>query len=255
MTGYNIGSLERGMKILELLAGNNEPMGVTDLARILNLDKSMVFRLLATLKSKGYVEQNPETRKYTIGLKMVTLGGRILGNNDIYLQTKPVMKKVLKATDETVHLAMLMDNQAVYIAQEVSPKVISFNTEIGRREPLHCTAVGKALVAFLPEEQLDAILQELDFTRYTAKTITSPQIFKAHCLEIRARGYAVDDEELHKGVRCIAAPVRGYDSTVLASLGISGPATRLRMDRIPRLAEIVVRYAQEASARLGYVPS
>jgi len=253
MTSYNIGSLERGMKILEILAKKNEFMGVTELAKIMNLDKSMVYRLLATLRSKGYIEQDPETRKYLIGPKMVALSSRILGSNDIYFQAKPIMKRVLRETGETVHLAMLMDNQAVYIAQEVSPEVISINTEIGQREPLHCTAVGKALVAFLPEEELDAIIQELDFARHTAKTITSPQVFKAHCLEIRAQGYAVDDEELHEGVRCIGAPVRGYDGIVLASLGISGPSTRLQMDRIPRLAKIVTKWAEEASARLGYV--
>ncbi|HIQ04673.1 MAG TPA: IclR family transcriptional regulator, partial [Anaerolineae bacterium] len=157
-------------------------------------------------------------------------------------------------TGETVHLAMLMDNQAVFIAQELSSKVFGINTEIGQREPLHCTAVGKALVAFLPEEQLDAIIEELDFARYTTKTITSPQVFKAHCSEIRARGYAVDDEEFYEGLRCIGAPIRGHGGIVLASLGISGLSTRLRMKRIPALAEIVVKYAEEISARLGYVP-
>lgn len=255
MTTYTIGSLERGMRILEILAKRGEFMGVTDLARILDLDKSNVYRLLSTLKSKGYVEQSLETKKYTIGVKMVALGARILRNNDLYSQAKPIMKNMLRVTSETVHLAMLMDNQAVYIAQELSPKVISINTEIGQREPLHCTAVGKALVAFLPDEQLDAIIQELDFARHTARTITSPEMFKAHCLEIRERGYAVDNEELYKGVRCIGAPIRGYGGTVLASLGISGPSTRLWKDRILSLAEIVVEYAQEVSARLGYAPS
>lgn len=253
MTSYNIGSLERGMKILEILAKRNETTSITELAKILNLDKSMVYRLLATLKARGYIEQDPETKKYMVGSKMVALSSRILGNNDIYFQGKPIMKKLLRETGETVHLAMLMDNQAVYIAQEVSTEVVNIYTEIGQREPLYCTAVGKALVAFLPEEELDAIIQELDFAPCTAKTITSPQTFKVHCHEIRARGYTVDDEELHEGVRCIGAPVRGYDGIVLASLGISVPSTRLQMDRIHSLAKIVVRYAQEASARLGYV--
>ncbi|MCX7854911.1 MAG: IclR family transcriptional regulator, partial [Anaerolineae bacterium] len=136
----------------------------------------------------------------------------------------------------------------------ISPEVVSVNTEIGQREPLHCTAVGKALVAFLPDAEREAVLRRLDFRRYTSQTITDLDLFRAHCQQIRAQGYAVDDEELYPGVRCIAAPIRGYDGSVLASLGISGPATRLQSETIPRLGRVVMKYAQEVSRRLGYLP-
>jgi len=253
MTQADTGSLAKGIKLLEVLADTGRAMGVSELSRALGLDKSTVYRLLATLKSRGYVEQDPETRKYTIGPRMIAVSSRILGNNDVYLQARPVMKKLLQETRETVHLAMLMENQVVYIAQEISPEVVSVNTEIGQREPVYCTAVGKALVAFLPEEELEAVICRLDFQPYTPRTITDPDRFRAHCQQIRAQGYAVDDEELYPGVRCIAAPIRGHDGSVLASLGISGPTTRLQSEVISRLGRIVMKYAQEVSGRLGYL--
>ncbi len=241
------------MRLLEALVERHQPVGVSELARALGLDKSRVYRLLLTLKAKGYLEQDLATRKYMVGPKLIALSSRILGNNDLYVQARPIMKQVRKATGETVHLAVRMEDQAVYIAQEISPEVIGVNTEVGQREPLYCTAVGKALVAFLPEEELDAIVQRLEFRPYTPRTITSPAQFKVHCWEDRARGYAVDDEELHPGVRCIGAPIRGHDGGVVASLGISGPASRLSHEAIPRLARIVVHCANEISYRLGYL--
>lgn len=253
MTQADTGSLPKGIKLLEVLADTGRAMGVSELSRALSLDKSTVYRLLATLRSRGYVEQDPETRKYTIGPRMIAVSSRILGNNDVYLQARPVMKKLLQETRETVHLAMLMEDQVVYIAQEISPEVVSVNTEIGQREPVYCTAVGKALVAFLPDEELEAVIRRLDFQPYTPRTITDPDRFRAHCQQIRAQGYAVDDEELYPGVRCVAAPIRGYDGSVLASLGISGPTTRLQSEIISRLGRIVMKYAQEVSGRLGYL--
>ncbi len=244
---------EKGIKLLETLADTGHAMGVTELSKALGLDKSTVYRLLSTLRARGYVEQDSETRKYAIGPKMLAVSSRILGNNDIYLQARPIMKKLLQETRETVHLAMLMENQVVYIAQEISPEIISVNTEIGQREPVHCTAVGKALVAFLPDEELEAIIRRLDFRRYTPRTIIDPDQFREHCQQIRAQGYAVDDEELYPGVRCIAAPILRYDGVVVASLGISGPTTRLQSKIIPRLGRIVMKYAQEISTRLGYL--
>ncbi len=251
MTKVSAGSLAKGTRLLEALADAGRAMGVSELSRALGLDKGTVYRLLSILRTRGYVEQDPETRKYTVGPRMIALSSRILGNNDVYLQARPAMKKLLQETRETVHLAMRMENQVVYIAQEISPEVVSVNTEIGQREPIHCTAVGKALVAFLPDEECEAVIERLDFRRYTPATITDPDRFRTHCQQIRAQGYAVDDEELYPGVRCIAAPIRGYDGTVLASLGISGPATRLTVETLPHLGEVVMRHACEISKRLG----
>lgn len=252
MTKADTGSLAKGIKLLEILADTGRALGVSELARLLSLDKSTVYRLLTTFKSSGYVEQDPETRKYAIGPRMIAVSSRVLGNNDVYLQARPIMKKLLQETRETVHLAMLIENQVVYIAQEISPEVVSVNTEAGQREPIHCTAVGKALVAFLPDEEMETVIRCLDFDPYTSRTITDPDQFRAHCQQVRAQGYAVDDEELYPGVRCIAAPIWGYERDVLASLGISGPTTRLHAGVVPRLGRIVMQYAQEVSRRLGY---
>jgi len=252
MTRTESGSLTKGMRLLEVLADSGRAMGVSELSRALDLDKSTTYRLLATLRPRGYVEQDPETKKYAVGPRMIAVSSRILGNNDAYLQARPVMKKLMQEVRETVHLAMLMEGQVVYIAQEISPEVVSVNTEIGQREPIHCTAVGKALAAFLAEEELEALIRRLQFQQYTPKTITDPGQFRVHCDQIRAQGYAVDDEELYPGVRCVAAPIWGYDGGVLASLGISGPATRLQPEAIPRLGRMVMKYAQEISRRLGY---
>ncbi len=253
MAQSNVGSLAKGMRLVEILADSGRAMGVSELARALGYDRSAVYRLLTNLKAGGYLEQDPESKKYMIGPRMIVMSSRVLGNNDVYRYARPVMKKLLRETRETVHLAMLMEDQVVYIAQEVSPEVISVNTEIGQREAVHCTATGKALVAFLPDEECEAVIERLDFRRYTPATITDPDRFRAHCRQIRAQGYAVDDEELYPGVRCVGAPVQGYDGTVLASLGISGPATRLTVEALPHLGEVVMRHAREISKRLGYL--
>lgn len=253
MAQANIGSLVKGMRLLEILADSDRAMGVSELARLLEQDKSAVYRLLTTLKSGGYLEQDPESKKYVIGPRMIVVSSRVLGNNDVYRYARPAMKKLLQDTRETVHLGMQMGDQVVYIAQEVSPEVISVNTESGQREAIHCTAVGKALVAFLPDEEREAVIERLDFRRYTPATITDPDRFRAHCRQVSAQGYAVDDEELYPGVRCVAAPVMGYDGNVLAALGISGPATRLAVEALPRLGEVVAKYAREVSRRLGFL--
>ncbi len=254
MAHVESGSLAKGMALLEALADSGRAVGISELSRTLGMDKSTIYRLLSTLKSMGCVEQDPETRKYVIGPRMIAVSSRILGSSDVCLRARPVMKRLLEQTRETVHLAMRMKNQAVYIAQESSPEVVSVNTEIGQREPLHCTAVGKALLAFLPEEEMEALLRRLKLQRHTPRTITDPACFRAHCNQIRAQGYAVDDEELHPGVRCVAAPIRGYDGSVVAALGISGPTSRLQSETIPRLGRQVMKCALEVSNRLGYLP-
>ncbi|MEJ5310576.1 MAG: IclR family transcriptional regulator [Anaerolineae bacterium] len=251
MARTNSGSLLKGMRLVEVLADSDRALGVSELARLLAQDKSAVYRLLTTLKSGGYVEQDAESKKYVIGPRMIVMSSRVLGNNDVSRYARPAMKKLLQETRETVHLAMLMEDQVVYIAQEAGLEVISVNTEIGQREAVHCTATGKALVAFLPDEEREAVIGRLDFRRYTPATITDPDHFRAHCRQISAQGYAVDDEELYPGVRCVAAPIMGYDGNVLAALGISGPATRLTVEALPRLGEVVVKYAREVSKRLG----
>ncbi len=247
-----MGSVENAMRVLDTMA-ENQTIGVTELANTLQLDKSLVYRLLSVLKENGYVDQDLDTRKYRIGAGLVILSSKVLGNSDIYRQASPILRRLADETHETAHLAVLRNNHAVYIGQERGCEIISVNTEMGQSEPVHCTAIGKALLAFLPEEEIDALLTKIDFKAYTPRTITSPEVFKIHLREIREKGYTVDDEELHEGVRCIAAPIMSHQGMVVASIGISGPAIRLTMHSIPELAKYVVAAAREASAKLGYL--
>jgi IclR family KDG regulon transcriptional repressor len=246
-------SFKRGLQVMILLVTSGEPLGISEIARTLAMDKAVVHRLVSTLCEVGFAEQDPQTRRYTVGPGLLALSGAVLQSNTLHMQAQPVMQELRRQSGETVHLAVLMDGQAVYVAQEESPAFVNVSARVGQREPLHCTAAGKALLAFLPDDELGDVLDNLDLTSHTSRTITSLDLLRFHLLQTKARGYALDDEESHEGVRCLAAPVFNYQEFVVASIGVSGPSTRVTIQRLPELAGMVKKSAQGLSCRLGYV--
>lgn len=227
-------------------------MGVTEIAQALDVDKSTAFRLLSTLASRGFVVQDQDTRRYRLGLQIVELSRYVLDRIELRSLAKPWVKRLKQLTGESAHLAVLTDGRAVYIDQEESGATLSVNTEIGRQAPIHCTAIGKSLLAYLPPEDLDRLLGRMTLTRYTPRTITTLRELIPHLESIRERGYAVDDEEFDPGVRCVAAAIRDYRSKVIASVGISGPAIRVTLERIPELGASAMETADRISRLIGY---
>jgi len=247
-------SLARGLAILETLVQRGTDMGISELARAANTDKSTVFRLLTTLSQCGYVMQDSETRKYRPTSRLIALGSAVLSRIDLRETARPFLTALVERTGFTAHLAALAEGrwrEVVYLdqASRVSAAVM-VNIRVGRIAPSHSSSTGKAILAFLPEEQRAQIDGELP--RYTPRTITSGAALRLHLEAVRALGYAIDDEESREGLRCIAAPIRNHTGVVVASLGLSGPSMELRLEDVPELARLVMEQADELSKALGY---
>lgn len=247
-----INSLDRALRILEILGDSDNNIGVTELGRKLDVDKSTAYRLVATLVARGYIEQEPETKKYTLGLKIVELSSKVLDKLELRKVAKPFMKELVQLTDETVHLAILDLGNVVCIDQEETPSMINVNMAVGREAPGHCTSIGKVLWAYLKEEELDYILKKKVLTGYTGRTITSIPELKLHLKKVKEQGYALDDEEFTIGVRCIAVPVWNYKNKVIASLGTSGLAVNISLDRVEELVKTIVEVRDRLCLKLGH---
>ena len=240
-----IQSLARGLKILEILSYADQ-VSITELAERLNVDKASASRLVQTLAKYGYAEKDTDTQRYRLGPKIVQVSQRMLSRMPLRDIAKPYLRELVTATNECAHLAIPAQGQALYIEQVESPATLRVNAEVGHMAPLHCTALGKALLAFgdLP------IPNQLE--QYTPRTITDPELLQMHLEQVRRQGYAIDDEEYDPGVRCLAAPVYNLNGEMIGAIGISGPSNRVTLEAIPELAAKVTQVAQNLSDHLSF---
>ena len=242
-----IQSLARGLKILDILSQAQDGVSITELAEKLGVDKASASRLVATLASYGYAEKDEQTRRYHLGSQVVSLSRSLLSRLPLREAAKPYLRQLMERTGECAHLAVPAQGKVLYIDQVESPATLRVNAQVGTMNPLHCTALGKALLAFGDLEQ-PATLES-----YTVKTINDPQRLCENLELIRAQGYAVDDEEFDPGVRCIAVAVHDFRGKVAGSIGISGPATRVTLERLPELAAIVIEEGNSLSERMSFI--
>lgn len=248
-------SLDRGLAILEALAKSPRSLGVSELGRLLDIDKASVHRLLAVLARRGYIEQDPVTRRYACTPRIMELSAVLLAQMDLPRRAWPYLRELVQRTGQSAHLAVLARGSpqwAVYIGEERSASHIQVDVRVGEMAPTHCTAVGKALIAYLPEASLRPLATPGALERYTPRTITSFPDLARHLAQVRARGYAVDDEEFHLNIRCIGAPVRDNTGVVVASLGISGIAAELPLATVQDKAGVVTEVADRLSQVLGF---
>lgn len=244
-------AVEHCLHLIDALSRNERARGVTELSGDLCLAKSTVYRLLRTLVEHGYVLQDPTSGRYRLGLKLLELGAIVSDHLTIRMIAQPHLQALMEATKETVHLGLLEGHEVVYADKIECPQTIRMYSRVGRRSPLHCTALGKALLAYQRDQALRDMVRA-GIRRYTSRTITAFRRLRAELQQIRAEGFALDNEEFEDGLRCIAAPIRDRTETVVASLGIAGPATRLESGRMPELIKHVKQAADAVSADLGY---
>ncbi|WP_031515414.1 IclR family transcriptional regulator [Desulfofalx alkaliphila] len=252
MGDNRVQALDRAIDILEELSRQPDGLGVTGLGSVLGLHKSTVHRLLNTLMHRGYVEKNISNDKYRLGLKVIELGQSRLENIEIRKEARPFLKNLMKLTNETVHLSMMDNGEIVYIDKVESLNTVRMCSRVGLRAPVHCTAMGKAVVAFWPDEKVRKIIKEKGLVRKTNNTITDYEKLLVEFDLIRKNGYAVDNEENDPGIRCVAAPVRNYSGEVIASISVSGPSSRITKERIDELASKAMDTALNISRQLGY---
>lgn len=249
-----INSLARGMQILRLLATNAGSLGVTEIAERLRVDPSTAYRLLSTLEVQGFVSQDEGSKKYSLGYGILEVTSGLLRRLSVVEVAQPHLYSVAVKLGESAHVAVRDRRFAVSVGSESATGVLRVETILGTPEPLHCTAIGKALLLDFSREQLAELFGDGKFERHTPHTLTTIEELELDLMRARRLGYAFDDEELHPGVRCIAAPVRDYTNRTIAAFGISSPAVRLTRDRVEELAPEVCEHAQAISAQLGYAP-
>lgn len=253
-TRRNVQSVERALRILEVIAQRGEPMSVTDIGARSGLRLGTVHRLLNTMMSKGFIQQDVATSKYKLGVKLFNIGNAALYDLDVRTVSNPHLKRLVEKCNETANLSILDEGEVVYIDQVESNNMIIVRmfARIGSRGPAHCTASGKVLLAGLSDEQLSKLLKD-PLERFTNETITDVATLKKEIERIRAQGYALDLGERDEGVRCVAAPIRNHEGKVIAAISISGPATRLTNHYLMyEVLPLVVREAREISVELGY---
>ncbi len=245
-----IQSVQRAAAILKCFTKTYAEMGVIALSEELGLHKSTVSRLLSTLQQEGFVEQNPETGKYHLGLTLVTLAGIVLDRIDLPKMAQPYLNELAERTQETVNIVVLNDNECMNIGGTASPRPIQYIGRIGRRTPLHCTAAGKVLLAHLPSNERQEILAG-SLPAFTAKTVVQPEVLQQSLQQVYQQGYAVVHEEYEEGLSAIAAPICDHSGRVIAAVTVSGPTYRMDEDNIERCIEPVRETARRISAQLG----
>lgn len=251
----HIQSLDRGLQLLEFLGHASQPMGLAELATLLRVDRSTAYRLLSTLAQRDFVRQDPESKHYSLGLKVVELSRRAVDGLALRAVARDRLRHLVQQSGESANLVVMVKDQAVCIDAEPSPAVLAVSDEVGAIYALHATAAGKILLAHLPDTQRAHILSRAPLPAHTLRTLTDLNALQAHLQLVRQQGYALDDEERFVGVRCVAAPVRDHRGRVIAAISISGPASRLTLEKVPELAALVKETTMGISLALGYAPN
>jgi IclR family acetate operon transcriptional repressor len=246
-------ALDRGLVVLEILSEVREAP-LAEIARRSGQSPSTVFRMLETLRQRGYVEQSGETALYRIGARAFEVGAGFLRGLDLDRCAPQVMGQLVEDMGETANLAVRDGRDALYLEQIEGRHRIRMTTRVGARLPLHATAGGKVLLAWLWEEKIDAVVGPAPFRSLTPRTLQARETLLSDLAATRARGFAIDDEEYEPDLRCLAAPVRDLRGDVVAALSLSALASRLPMQDVPQAAARLIAAADEITLRLGGQP-
>ena len=247
---YAVPAVDGALSILETL-GATHKMGITELARKLDLSKGSIYRLLATLVRRGYVEKDADTDRYQLTYRLLAVGSRVADRFGLREMAQPVMERVGSETGETVNLGVLDGFRTVSVYLVQSPQPLSIHMRVGGVSA-HASATGKILLASLPTADLDRKLAGRRLDRLTPRTIKSRAALVAELGRVRKQGFAIDDEESSIGLRCAGAPVFNHQGVVVAALSLVAPAHRLTTARLPAAIVTVQAAAQEISTRLGF---
>ncbi|RTZ93403.1 MAG: IclR family transcriptional regulator [Deltaproteobacteria bacterium] len=252
-SSYVIQSVVNALNLLEQFIHSEGELGVTELSKRLGLHKNNVFRLLATLESKGYIEQNKATENYRLGIKSLELGQTYIHQMGLVHHAHPVMEELAQKCQENVYLGIVQENAVVYLDMVEANQVVRVASRIGQQLPIHCSSIGKVQIAFMNESELERLKLKNSLKRYTPNTITDYEKLKKHLEGIRKLGYSIDNGEYDEGVRCVAVPIRDYTRQIVAGLSISGPVFRMTDENLEkRIIPEILKAGREISKRLGF---
>ncbi|MDG5786743.1 IclR family transcriptional regulator [Evansella sp. AB-P1] len=246
-------SIERAMNIINLLSKNPKGLGITEIHHELELPTTTIHRILSTLGKNNVVVKNGETDKYSLGLYFLQISSGILDNLDVRSVARPFLETLRDTTGEVIHLCIQEEGEAVYIDKFESTQKIRIASQVGYRALLHCTGVGKMLLAGMEIDEVKDIINVKGLPKFTENTITDYESLIQHLQGVREQGYSIDNLEHEETIRCIAAPVFNFRGETIAGISIAGPAERVTMDRVENeLRPLILEKSKEISKALGY---
>ncbi|NYE09415.1 DNA-binding IclR family transcriptional regulator [Bacillus niacini] len=248
-----IQSVERALKILDLFDEHKSELKITEISEMMGLHKSTVHSLLKTLQVHSYIDQNPEDGKYRLGLKLAERGNLVINNMDIRRTARKYLLDLSAKTGQTVHLGILDGREGVYIDKVEGEQSIIRYSRIGRRLPLHSTAIGKVLLAYQPLNEIELLLKDYEFQYQTNSTIMNEDIFRKEIGKVKQQGFAVDDQENEQGVRCAAVPIFNGKGHVLAAISISTLISRVNDEEMNNFVHLLKTSCNELSEQMRYV--
>lgn len=242
----------KALAVLECVANADRPLSAAEVAGFCKISRPTAYRLLTTLAARDYVTQVDDGPYFRLGTQALSLSKKLLDSIDLPELARPYMRQLGEATNETVYLSTLDSSEILYIAKIESTQAIRTSCIIGTRNNLYSTSMGKAVLAFLPADEQAELIDHIQLTPLTSKTIQNRAALVAELANIRAQGYAIDDEENEEGVRCVGAPIFDRTGRVFAAISVSGPAYRLSVSCIQQISSQLVDITHTLSARLGY---
>lgn len=247
---YQLQSIDRIVAILEMLSESDVPLSLAEVCSRMGLHKSTAHRSLIVLERASLIERTPEGR-FRLGLKLYELGNRAVEQIDLRERVQPYFRRLSMEVGETVHLSVLQKTRVVYLDKVEPNRRVCMTSKTGTSNPVYCTSMGKAMLAFLPEDVRTEIISKIKFNRFTPKTLCSPEALLKSLERVRKRGFAIDDEEIEVGVRCVGVPIFDQNRYPIAAVSVSGPASRITVQSVPGIAERLIRCSRDISRSLG----
>lgn len=237
---YTIGSIEKACDLLLAFRESSGELGVTELSRLLGMSKSTTHKILLTLEYKGFLEQNPSNEKYSLSAQFYSIACCYMNKLNFLTTIRPRMECLLEKFNETIHFGVYSNAEMIIVEKIESTKSIKVTSQVGKRTPLYCTSIGKAIMANLPLQEAEALLERVPLVRYTPHTITDKDALRAELAEIRRLGYATDDEEFEAGVKCVAVPIKNMLGKLVGALSITGPDFRMTDEKLEQMKQALL---------------
>lgn len=249
---YRIHVIDRAAQILDCFGFDHQELSVSEIGVKTELHRSTAHRILMALEYNDLIRQNPETGKYRLGIKLFKLGHQAVSHLNLREICRPFLTRIMNETQETVHLAVLDDDQVLYLDKVEGPHALRMPSRVGRHIPTYCTSLGKAMLSCLDEQEVKAIVGKQPLRAYTTNTVKNVEQLLADVRAVRKRGYAVDNEEIEIGLRCVGAPIRDHTGGMVGAISTAAPSARLAERKIPVFGRLVMAVAAEISEQLGY---
>jgi IclR family acetate operon transcriptional repressor len=247
---YLLGSLHKGLEVIDCFA-RQETWSLAELAATLRQSKPTIFRILHTLEGFGYLAKDAATGRYALGMRFHTLGSAAVRHEQLRWQALAPLQDLARETGETVHVGILYDGEAICVQAVDGTRLVRMHAFVGKRTPAHASALGKVLLAHVPDGEIDALIASRGLAKFTRHTLTDGAALREALHRVRAQGWALDDEEMELGLRCMGAPITDHSGRPCASVAISAPASRLDTARIEALVPLVKATALRISRMLG----